>query len=235
MCIPRLVVTAAVGLILALTGCSSGDSDSVDAGQASPPVSGTPSESASDGSDPANEQDELHDGVLGGSAQGVQMELPAGWVELDPDSDDLEAGLSALGIEGEASDIMRAGIEQLTALDAAFAVHARSVFTSPNHYGTTVNAYCVPEGGLSTDDLRTGIEIGITALGAEDMQFADTTVDGHPAVKTTYLLPTPQLTVQGVQWAFGTNSQTCFVTFFTDRADEFEDSFEEMAETIRPV
>jgi hypothetical protein len=200
------------GVLLAATGCASA-SGSVAAIPASPTASGSPV------------QHTLPAGFhrISNAAKTISLGVPSQWAVIDlagnPDADLQKAGVTDPAIRSQV-------IEQLKAAGAVFVIDATSRRSSPAGFLTNLIAFCSPVPATSVEALKAETRQELQQAGATNIQTSDTTLDGRPAIRTTF-----GGALNGAETATLINGQKCAVTLSTDRLNNYQRTFDQITAT----
>jgi hypothetical protein len=233
---PVGVSAFAVGLILAITGCSSGGSRSTQAEQdmytaASKPVTATTSL-------PAGEL------WFGGQAQGLRVAVPGRWVPVVPAAAPaLRSVLHAVGLGRLKPSVLDAVVPgwgspgSLTLADPGPGDRPGS---PPRDSGAQalMSLSCVathlPVGTSALTGLNTLAEQEFTAINSSNAQLGQTTVDGHPAVLVYNQMSVGTANVTALQYAIAASAgRTCYVTLATEKQVPYMPVFAQLRPAIR--
>jgi len=146
---------------------------------------------------------------VGGPENGVRMSIPDGWIEIDLTSGEAEQGLKRLGLKGANEELIRQSFAMLERQKAVYAVESES---AQRGYATNVNALCTPSPATSVEALENGTRLGMSQLGARDVEITRTTVAGRPGIRTTYALRSASGTLTGRQVQVGDGDRACSLT-----------------------
>ncbi|WP_153539133.1 hypothetical protein [Actinomadura macrotermitis] len=233
-----MIAVAVVGAsaTLTLTGCLGGnDKDPAGEGpttQVSAGVSGTDSPAAgstatgrptSAASTPPGWK------TIGGPDNGLSFAVPEGWTEIHLTQGNLEEGLDKLGLKGPSAATMRQSLQQLQQQKAVFAIETES---AAKGYATSVNGLCSPSATGSLDQLKASVRLGLTKIGARNVQVTDTLVAGVPGVKTSYELNSQLGVLTGRQYMVNSGGRSCTVTVTAKQGDMPADT-DRIADTTR--
>ncbi|TDD64579.1 hypothetical protein [Actinomadura rubrisoli] len=209
----RVIACAVAGTAaaLSLTGCL-GDDDP----KAAPPApSGAPSTAPSQTTPTDTAPTGAPAGApagwktVGGPENGVRMSIPDGWQEIDLTSGEAEEGLKRLGLQGANEQLLR---QTFTMLEQQKAVYAVETESAQRGYATNVNALCTPSPATSVQALENGTRLGMSQLGAQNVEITQTTVAGRPGIRTTYTLRSAAGTLTGRQVQVGDGDRACSLT-----------------------
>jgi hypothetical protein len=224
---PVGVSAFAVGLILAITGCSSGGSRSTQAEQAmyaaaSKPVNATTSL-------PAGQK------WAGGSADGLRMAVPAGWVTLAPAA--RPGALHAVGLGRLKPAVLHS---VLPGWDSSGAVTLADPSSGSGSSGdqAVMSLSCavaqLPAGTSALTGLNTLAEQEFTAINSSNAQLGQTTVDGHPAVLVYNQMSVGTANVTALQYAIAAPAgRTCYVTLATEKQVPYMPVFAQLRRAIQ--
>lgn len=204
----RVTASAVAGTAaaLSLTGCLG------DERKAAPPPPPTPPSTAAPSTQPATAPPAGAPAgwkPVGGPENGVRMSVPDGWIEIDLTSGEAEQGLKRLGLQGANEELIRQSFAMLERQKAVYAVESES---AQRGYATNVNALCTPSPATSAEALENGTRLGMSQLGARDVEITRTTVAGRPGIRTTYTLRSAAGTLTGRQVQVGDGDRACSLT-----------------------
>jgi hypothetical protein len=132
---------------------------------------------------------------IGGPAQGLTLAVPSSWVTVNLGAQTLREAIRKIGLHGANQQTLSQTLQALQKLHAVYAVDVNSVASSPGHFSTNVNGYCV-DSGLSQSGsagvplVRQLAATELQRLGAQNLTQADVDIGGVPGVQTSYTLST---------------------------------------------
>jgi hypothetical protein len=212
----------AAGLVLAITGCSSGGSRSTQAEQAMYAAASKPV--APSASRPAGEL------WFGGPAQGLRLAVPQHWVPVPTAAAALRRVLHGVGLGQLKPSVLDAvvpgwgspGSQTLTD-DGAQALISFSCAVSH-----------LPAGTNALTGLNTLAEQEFTAINSSNAQLGQTTVDGRTAVLVYNQMSVGTANVTALQYAIAApGGRTCFVTLATQKQVPFMPVFSRLRPAIQ--
>jgi hypothetical protein len=160
---------------------------------------------------------------IGGSAQGISIEVPDSFSVLDLSSETTAVNsIAKLGFASATVNTLVPQAKQFLQLHAALAVDAK-VATS-GQFPDNIAAYCVVSGtDLTGSSALPVIKKNLTSefggLEAADVSMTSTPVGGVPGLETTYLLDSSAGTLAAGQLEVAPKPQeNCFVTLTTSPA-----------------
>jgi hypothetical protein len=226
--IPALLpVSAFAALILAVTGCSAGGSRSTQAEQAmygavSKPVAVTTSL-------PGGEK------WAGGSAEGLRMAVPQGWVTVAPAAQ--PGALHAVGLGQLKPAALHSvlpgwgGPGSVTLADPGSAGGASA---DQAIMSLSCAAAHLPAGTSALTGLNTLAEQEFTAVNSSNAQLGQTTVDGRTAVLVYNQMSVGTANVTALQYAIAApGGRTCYVTLATQKQVPFMPLFSRLRPAIQ--
>jgi hypothetical protein len=224
---PVGVSAFAVGLILAITGCSSGGSRSTQAEQdmydaVSKPV-------AADTSLPAGQK------WAGGPAEGLRMAVPAGWVTVAPAA--RPAALHAVGL-GRLKPAVLASVLPGWGSPGSVTLADPSSAGGSSADQAVVSLSCaaaqLPAGTNALTGLNTLAEQEFTAVNSSNAQLGQTSVDGRTAVLVYNQMSVGTANVTALQYAIAApGGRTCYVTLATQTQVPFMPVFSRLRPAIQ--
>jgi hypothetical protein len=212
----------AAGLVLAITGCSSGGSRSTQAEQAMYAAASQPV--ATSGSLPAGES------WFGGPAQGLRMAVPGRWVPVATAAAARRRALHGVGLGQLRPSVLDAvvpgwGSAGSQALTNAGAQALISFSCAVSH---------LPAGTSALTGLNTLAEQEFTAINSSNAQLGQTTVDGHTAVLVYNQMSVGTANVTALQYAIAAPAgRTCYVTLATEKQVPYMPVFSRLRPGIR--
>ncbi|MGI5164169.1 hypothetical protein ACQEU3_07410 [Spirillospora sp. CA-253888] len=200
------VLTASAAL--ALSGCLKTDARKDDAAPAQPASSAAP---ASPVSPAAAGKPRVPAGwkTIGGPANGLRLSIPKSWTDIELLKGDYDRFLDGFKVEGMDKRTMRRGLEGLRKSKAVYAVDTKTV---SGGFATNVNGLCQPLGGASPAQLKNGLKIQLTRVGAQDLQVSEVTVAGRPGILSTYRLKSSTGVLEARQYVAAAGAKGCIVT-----------------------
>jgi hypothetical protein len=159
----------------------------------------------------------------------ISIGVPKSWTPLDLSTEQLDPALQRVGITDPG---VKGAVQGLQHYGALYALDPRAT-TSPSHVGTFVNAFCIASTMTSTAPLKEGAAGQLQNIGAQNVQVTDTTVDGHPAIRSSYGLKPPNGSADGRQVQALAKGRLCTITFSTDQIGRYETVFNAMIPTIK--
>jgi hypothetical protein len=208
---PVGVSAFAVGLILAITGCSSGSSRSTQAEQdmyaaASKPVAATTSL-------PAGQK------WAGGPAGGLRMAVPAGWVTVAPAA--RPGALHAVGLGRLKPAVLHSVLPGWGSAGSVTLADPSSAGGSSSDQAVmsmSCAAGQLPAGTNALTGLNTLAELEFTAINSSNAELGQTSVDGHPALLVYNQMSVGTANVTALQYAIAALAgRTCYVTLATEK------------------
>jgi hypothetical protein len=207
---PVGVPALAVGLVLAMTGCSGGGSRSTQAEQAMYAAISKPAAAAT--SLPAGQK------WAGGPAEGLRMAVPERWVTVPPAAQ--PAALHAVGL-GQLKPAV------LHSVMPGWGAAGSVTLADPGAQGGSgdqaiMSLSCapahLPAGTSALTGLNTLAEQEFTAINSSNAQLGQTSVDGHPAVLVYNQMSVGTASVTALQYAIAAPAgRTCYVTLATQQ------------------
>lgn len=191
-----LVVFAAVAIAAALTACSSSParphSGTESASSPTPSASGVGSGSARSGQSGGLAAYRR----IGGTAQGVSLEVPSSWKDVDFSQQTVKQALGIIGAgQGTIQTSLTQELDPLAKLRAVYAADVSSATGSPGHFITNINAYC-SSSGISLAGSTGVAVIGRTwatelqQVGALNLTQTAVRLGGVAGVQSAYALST---------------------------------------------
>ena len=233
---PVGVSAFAVGLVLAITGCSGGGSRSTQAEQAMYAAISKPAAAAT--SPPAGEL------WFGGRAQGLRVAVPERWVPVVPAAAPaLRSVLHAVGLGQLKPSVLDAVVPgwgspgSLTLADPGPAARPGSA-AQDSGAQALMSLSCVathlPAGTSALTGLNTLAEQEFTAINSSNAQLGQTTVDGHPAVLVYNQMSVGTANVTALQYAIAAPAgRTCYVTLATEKQVPYMPVFAKLRPAIQ--
>lgn len=131
---------------------------------------------------------------IGGTTQGISIEVPASFTEIRLGSSvpEIKAALSKLGLSATAQATVDQYLPNMKKLNAAVAVDTESATTAPGHFATIINAFCAADGANQAGSAAVaGIKQAAVsefkqAFGATNVTATDKVIGGIPGVEVTY-------------------------------------------------
>jgi hypothetical protein len=160
---------------------------------------------------------------IGGSAQGISIEVPGSFSVLDLTSETTAVNsIAKLGLASATVNTLVPQAKQFLQLHAALAVDAKGA--TSGQFPDNIAAYCVVSGtdltgssALPTIKKQLTSEFG--GLEAADVSMSSTSVGGVPGLETTYRLDSSAGTLAAGQLEVAPKPQeNCFVTLTTSQA-----------------
>lgn len=222
---PIGVSAFAVGLVLAITGCSSGGSRSTQAEQdmyaaASKPVATTTS---------------LPAGQKWAGGQGLRMPVPERWVTLAPAA--RPAALHAVGLGRLKPAVLHS---VMPGWDSPGSVTLADPGSTGGSSGdqAVISLSCapahLPAGTNALTGLNTLAEEEFTAINSSNAQLGQTTVDGRTAVLVYNQMSVGTANVTALQYAIAApGGRTCYVTLATEKQVPFMPLFSQLRPAIQ--
>ena len=222
----RLPVSAiAVGLVLAITGCSTGGSRSTEAEQAMYAAVSKPA--AAPATLPAGQK------WAGGPAQGLRIAVPERWVAVPLAA--RRGALHAVGLgrlKASALDAVVPGWGSADAVTLADPGPARG--GDQAIMSLSCAAARLPVGTNALTGLNTLAEQEFTAVNSSNAQLGQTTVDGRTAVLVYNQMSVGTATVTALQYAIAAPAgRTCYVTLATEKEVPYEPVFSRFRPAIQ--
>ena len=226
---PVGVPAFALGLILAITGCSTGSSRSTQAEQDMYAAVSKPA--AATTSLPAGQE------WAGGAADGLRIAVPDGWVTVTPAA---RAGaLHAVGL-GRLKPAVLQWV--LPGWDSPGSVTLADPGSAGGSSGdqAVMSLSCaagqLPAGTSALTGLNTLAEQEFTAINSSNAQLGQTTVDGRTAVLVYHQMSVGTANVTALQYAIAApGRRTCYVTLATEKQVPFMPVFSRLRPAIRVV
>ena len=211
-----LAALVVIGIATTVTACGNASSSAT---HASAPASSPAAPASAAVAIPAG------DHRIGGAPQGISIEVPASFTEIDLGSlTAAQTSLSRLGLTGAKAATIKQAIPNLEKVHGLIAVDPAS---AAGGFASNLNAYCVDPGtDLTGSDLVPALKQGASQLqqqlGATDVSSTDYQVGGVPGVETTYQLQTPGFgTIYGSQLEVSAKPhKACFVTLTQSRPSD---------------
>jgi hypothetical protein len=219
--VPVGVSAFAVGLLLAITGCSSGGSRSTQAEQdmyaaVSKPVAATTSL-------PAGQV------WVGGPADGLRIAVPDRWVPVPRAAAALRSVLHGVGLGQLKPSVLDAVVPgwdspgSVTLTDGAQALISFSCATAH-----------LPAGTNALTGLNTLAEQEFTAINSSNAQLGQTTVDGRTALLVYNQMSVGTANVTALQYAIAAPAgRTCYVTLATQKQVPYMPVFSRLRPAIQ--
>jgi len=219
------VAAFAAGLVLAITGCSTGASRSTQAEQAMYAAVSKPAVVAA--TLPAGQK------WAGGPAQGLRIAVPEHWVTVPLAA--RHGALHAVGLgqlKASVLDAVVPGWGSAGAVTLADPGPARggdqaimSLSCAPAH---------LPAGTNALTGLNTVAEQEFTAVNSSNAQLGQTTVDGRTAVLVYNQMSVGTSSVTALQYAIAAPAgRTCYVTLATEKEVPYEPVFSRFRPAIQ--
>jgi hypothetical protein len=210
-----------VGLVLAITGCSSGGSRSTQAEQAMYAAASKPV--ATSAALPAGEL------WFGGPAQGLRIALPNGpWSPVPPAAAALRSVLHGVGLGQLKPSVLDAVVPGWGSPDSRTLTDegAQALISF------SCAAAHLPAGTSALTGLNTLAEQEFTAINSSNAQLGQTTVDGRTAVLVYNQMSVGTANVTVLQYAIAAPAgRTCYVTLATQKQVPYMPAFAR----LRPV
>lgn len=213
----------AAGLVLAISGCSTGGSRSTQAEQAMYAAASQPVGTAA--ALPAGQKQ------AGGAAQGVRLTVPGHWITVPRAG--RPAALHAVGLGQLKPSVLDAVVP---GWDSPGAVTLADPGSSGDQAIMSLScaAAHLPAGTNALTGLNTQAEQEFTAINSSNAQLGQTTVDGHPAVLVYNQMSVGTATVTALQYAIaGPAGRTCYVTLATQKQVPYMPVFSRLRPGIR--
>ncbi len=199
---------AAVGLAVLVSSCTGS------AGSSHPSSSPGPHASASGTATvPAGYQ------RIGGTAQGISLDVPSSWVAVDFSQESLQQAIKLFGLTGTTQSLFSEELQPLVKAHAVYAADVHDVASTPGHFVTNVNAYCSGSGVSQTGSA------GVTALvhswaselqqlGAQNLTQTGAELGGVAGEESSYTLSASStITLQATQLeVLPKAGRACYVT-----------------------
>ncbi|MGH3121018.1 MAG: hypothetical protein ACRDND_08280 [Streptosporangiaceae bacterium] len=225
--VPFGVSAFAVGLALAITGCSSGGSRSTQAEQdmyaaVSKPVAATTSL-------PAGHK------WAGGPVQGLRMAVPEGWVTVAPAA--RPGALHAVGLGRLKPAVLHSVVPGWGSPGSVTLADPSSAGGSSG-YQAVMSLSCaaahLPAGTNALTGLNTLAEQEFTAINSSNAQLGQTTVDGRTAVLVYNQMSVGTANVTALQYAIAApGGRTCYVTLATQKEVPYMPVFSQLRPAIQ--
>ena len=228
----RLAGTAIIVILVGITACggkgstttSANTSASASSTAASSAATSSPAVPASaTGGTPAG------DHRIGGSAQGISIEVPASYTEIPLSSvSATKADISKLGFSATAQATIEQDLSAWTKLNAAVAVDSKSAATAPGNFVSNINAYCFADGTNQVGSAAVAsIKQAVVSefeqeYSATNVTPTDKVIGGIPGVETTYQLSSSTVgTIDGGQLEVAVKPGRGCVATLTAAASQF--------------
>lgn len=225
---PVWVSAFAVGLVLAITGCSSGGgSRSTQAEQAMYAAVSKPVTAAT--SLPAGQK------WAGGPGDGLRLAVPEGWVTLAPAA--RPGALHAVGLGRLKPAVLNSVLPGWGSPGSVTLAYPGSPGGSAGDQAVmslSCAAAQLPAGTSALTGLNTLAEQEFTAINSSNAQLGQTTVDGHTAVLVYNQMSVGTANVTALQYAIAApGGRTCFVTLATQKQVPFMPVFSRLRPAIQ--
>jgi hypothetical protein len=216
-----------VGLVLAITGCSSGGSRSTQAEQdmyaaVSKPVAATTSLAAGQK-------------WAGGPAAGLRMAVPQGWVTVAPAG--RPGALHAVGLGRLKPAVLHSVLPGWGSPGSVALADPGSAGASSGDQAVmslSCAAAQLPAGTSALTGLNTLAEQEFTAVNSSNAQLGQTTVDGRTAVLVYNQMSLGTANVTALQYAIAAPAgRTCYVTLATEKQVPFMPVFSRLRPAIQ--
>jgi hypothetical protein len=157
---------------------------------------------------------------IGGSAQGVSLEVPGSWVTVNFSDQTVKQAIGILGAQGGSVDTsLTQELTPLAKLRAVYAADVSSGNSAPGHFVTNLNAYC-SSSGISQSGSAGAAVIGRTwaselqQVGAQNLTQRPAQLGKTTGVQSSYTLSTSSAgTLHAVQLeVLPESGRACFVT-----------------------
>jgi hypothetical protein len=160
-------------------------------------------------------------------SHGITLVLPPDWTNLPTSPAQLQAMASAAASTNPSLAKVLAQFAKSTSL-SHFAMMAARTRTDPSEAIENVNVVVGSSGNLSLDQLSSGTESQLAAVGASDLSLTDATVGSLPAFSLKYTLTlktaTGTVAVPAVVFGVVENGELAAITFTNPTAqDEKQD------------
>ncbi len=219
------VSAIAAGLVLALTGCSTGGSRSTQAEQAMYAAVSKPASAPA--TLPAGQK------WAGGPAQGLRIAVPERWVTVPLAA--RHGALHAVGLgrlKAPALDAVMPGWGSAGAVTLADPGPARE--GDQAIMSLSCAAARLPAGTNALTGLNTLAEQEFTAVNSSNAQLGQTTVDGRIAILVYNQMSVGTATVTALQYAIAApGHRTCYVTLATEKEVPYEPVFSRFRPAIQ--
>ena len=156
---------------------------------------------------------------VGGSAQGVSFAVPSSWAAVNLAKETVQQAAQKLGLQGVSPTQLIQDMQSLQKLHGLVVVDVKSAVDSPQHFATTLNAYCVSSGVTDTGTaglplLRQETIAGMQQIHAGHISVKDVEVGGIPGLQTSYTLSSSSAgTLDGQQLeVLPKPDRVCFLT-----------------------
>jgi hypothetical protein len=219
----RTVVAGLLGmsLVVTATGCTFGTG-----GKPAPaPATAT---AAAPASAPAPLPPGLH--AINDLNHYISIGVPDSWTVINLSPSQIDQNLEKAGITDPQ---IKAQVQQLQSAGALYAMDSESAAHSANHFSTNLNGFCQATSLSSLALLKSAGPAQFAKIGGQNVQVADVTVDGAPALRWSYELRLQTGTVEGRQIQALAKGRLCTISFSTDQIDRYETVFDAMISTIR--
>jgi hypothetical protein len=156
---------------------------------------------------------------VGGSAQGVSFAVPSSWAVVNLAKETVQQAAQKLGLQGVSPAQLIQDMQSLQQLHGLVVVDVKSAVDSPQHFATTLNAYCTSSGVTDTGTaslplLRQETIAGMQQIHAGHISVKDVEVGGIPGLQTSYTLSSSSAgTLEGQQLeVLPKPDRACFLT-----------------------
>lgn len=216
----------AVGLVLAVTGCSSGGSRSTQAEQAMYAAVSKPV--AASTSLPAGQK------RAGGPADGLRIAVPQGWARVAPAA--LPGALHAIGLGRLKPAVLHSVLPGWGSPGSVTLADPGSAGGSSGDQAVmslSCAAAHLPAGTNALTGLNTLAEQEFTAVNSSNAQLGQTTVDGRTAVLVYNQMSVGTANITVLQYAIAApGGRTCYVTLATQKEVPFMPVFSRLRPAI---
>jgi hypothetical protein len=211
-----------VTLLATLTSCSSDSRDGA-----------TPAKSTNSSVTTAPAKSSVPAGwkKISNPAAGLSIAVPQGWIGIDVTSGEIADSLRKARISGTSAAAIQKGANALAGRKLLYVV---DTVDASGDYVNNISGLCGPNGGVPADQLEDTTKIGLTRLGAQDLQSSKLTIGGMPAVKVSYTMQA-QVSALAVQFrVLVPGDKVCGLTFGMKPGKEIKD-LDQIAGTLRPL
>jgi hypothetical protein len=230
-------------MAVAVTSCSSAP------GPAQPTASatGSASDAAAAGSSPASSSASSSpspvpagDTRVGGSAQGISVDVPAEWVTVNLAKETVQSAANRIGLSGISAATLMQDMDSLQKLHGILVIDVKYAVEHPQAFDPNLNAYCSTSGVTDTGSaavplIKTGAAAEFAQVGATHITQQDLEIGGVAGVETSY-----QLSSSGVGTIYGSQlevlpkpNQACYVTVSVTKGESIGDVLSTAAATAQ--
>ncbi len=228
------------GLGAAVAGCGGGSSGAAAKASGTPHASSSPAVTtaqAASGGKPAQAPPKGYQWV--GSSQAVWLAVPDSWIGLNLAKLTLNQAMKRFAVQG-ASQLSGSNLEK--DLQAIRKQHGMMVAdlasgtTSPHHFTTNINAFCLPtplQLNGSAAPLISAIRTGYATIHPVHLSIKAITIQGSPAAEAQLTLSTTSGLLTDQQYVQVHDGKLCTVTMSTDSLARYGRTFAKIATTIQ--